>query len=109
MAPIIEVVIEEENIKKFVKLQNSSSEDKLIYGKLCDAIDKLKANPYRGRNIHKKLIPAKYKTYKNLWRDKLTDDWRLLYSVKNLGYNTIAVIIVDWMPHKEYNRIFGYD
>jgi hypothetical protein len=32
----------------------------------------------------------------------------LLYSIVNTGDNIIAVIIVDWMPHKEYNRIFGY-
>ncbi len=108
MAPIIQVVIEEENIKRLKKLKNSSSEDRLIYKKLFTAIDKLKANPYRGRNIQKKLIPGKYKGYKNLWRDKLADDWRLLYSIKNLGYDTIAVIIVDWMPHKEYDKIFGY-
>ncbi len=108
MAPIVKVVIEEENIKKFERLQYSSSEDQIIYEKLLVAIDKLKANPFHGRNIRKKLIPNKYKKFKNLWRDKLSDDWRLLYSVVNTRDNIIAVVIVDWMPHKEYNKIFGY-
>jgi hypothetical protein len=43
----------------------------------------------------------------NLWKYNLSRSWRLLYSVAGDGTNIIALII-EWLPHKEYERRFGY-
>jgi hypothetical protein len=55
-------------------------------------------------------IPEHYtKKYrlKNLWKLAMPDGWQLLYFVISDGDTAIAVI-VDWMPHKEYDRLFHY-
>jgi hypothetical protein len=115
MGHIIKVIIKGENVERFEKLQNSTSEDRQNYENLLRAIEKLKTDPYRGRSVRKRQIPDKYKNCKNLWRDKLTKSWRYLFTVKNLGEDPdtgteiIEVTIVDWMHHKEYDRLFGYD
>ena len=44
---------------------------------------------------------------KNLWKLDLPNGWRLLYFVISDG-DTVVAIIVDWMPHKEYDRLFHY-
>ena len=41
----------------------------------------IKANPFYGDNIPKKLIPKSYKV-QNLWRVELTGYWRMLYTIK---------------------------
>lgn len=113
MASVV-VVIEEKNVKKFIQLENSTSEDKELYDSLMSEIKKLKINPYHADSIPKRLIPKKYKIYKNLWRSELPKGWRYLYTVKNVGKDPktgkgiIEVTIVDWMTHGEYNRLFGY-
>ena len=41
----------------------------------------IKANPFYGDNIPKKLIPKEYNV-QNLWRVELTNFWRMLYTIK---------------------------
>ncbi len=57
-----------------------------------------------------KQIPEHYvRKYglRNLWKLDLRDGWRLLYFVISDGDTTVAVI-VDWMCHQEYDRLFHY-
>lgn len=41
----------------------------------------IKANPFYGNNIPKRLIPKEYNV-QNLWRVELTNFWRMLYTIK---------------------------
>lgn len=96
---------------KWLALNESTSEDK----KLCESIkrkfDMLKYNPYRGDSIKKDRIPKSYKkkyNVDNLLKININQYWRLLYYVKALDRNTTLVIVVDFLPHIEYDRLFGY-
>jgi hypothetical protein len=97
-------------IERLKKLQCSTYEDKWIYHNLDAAFDKLKLNPYFGDRIQKKRIPKLYINkfgIDNLLIVPLPGAWRLLYSVERSG-DDIIVIIVDFMSHTDYDRIFGY-
>jgi hypothetical protein len=60
--------------------------------------------------LDKKLIPKilvqRYEI-NNLWIYNLRSGWRLLYSVTNDEINVLALVL-DWMNHKEYERLFGF-
>lgn len=97
-------------IERLKRLQRSTYEDKRLYENLDTAFDKLKLNPYFGDRIQKKRIPKFYidkHGIDNLLVVPLPGAWRLLYSVERFEDNTI-VIIIDFMAHTEYDRVFGY-
>jgi mRNA-degrading endonuclease RelE of RelBE toxin-antitoxin system len=103
-------VADESAIKKLKRLENSTSENRLLLENLNRAFDQLQIDPYCGIHIPKKLIPPAYfKKYqpKNLWKYDLSGGWRLLYFIVNDEDETI-VVIIDWMTHKEYERLFNY-
>jgi len=54
----------------------------------------------------KKLID-KY-SLTNLWIYDLPNGWRLLYSVTSGGEIEIIAAVLDWMNHKDYERLFGF-
>lgn len=94
----------------FDKLQNSKTEDKDIYKWLNRAFDDISENAFCGIQIPKKLIPKEYlKKYEidNLWKYDLPKAWRLLYSVARDEIVVIAIVL-EWLPHKEYERRFNY-
>ena len=96
--------------KAFEKLKNGKTEDRELYKFLNRAIDDLKRDPACGISIPKKLIPKEYvKKYHvdNLWKYNLPNAWRLLYTIK--GNEVVIVsVILEWLPHKEYERRFKY-
>ena len=64
-----------------------------------------------GRNVKKELIPKKIidkYALNNLWLYDLPNGWRLLYSVTSTGEIEIIAAILDWMNHKDYERLFGF-
>ena len=70
----------------------------------------LKANPFYGDNIPKKLIPNEYiikYNAKNLWRVELTNYWRMLYTIKG-DQIEIVCFVLDIIDHEKYNKKFGY-
>ena len=70
----------------------------------------LKANPFYGDNIPKKLIPPEYilnYNAKNLWRVELTNYWRMLYTIKG-DQVEIVCFVLDIINHERYNKKFGY-
>jgi hypothetical protein len=74
------------------------------------AFDELEKNPSCGVRIRTELIPKGYVreySINNLWKHDLPGGWRLLYSIARMGDLT-AVVVVEWLPHKEYERRFGY-
>ena len=70
----------------------------------------LKANPFYGDNVPKKLIPQEYiikYNAKNLWRVELTNYWRMLYTIKG-DQVEIVCFVLDIIDHEKYNKKFGY-
>jgi len=78
---------------------------------LIRAIKDIKENCYCGRNVRKKLIPRrlieKYKI-NNLWIYNLPSAWRLLYSLTTSGEIGLVAVVLDWMNHKDYERLFKF-
>ena len=93
--------------KAFFELEQT---DPRLHKEIEKAIKDIHANAFCGRNVKKGLIPKEYiKKFgiDNLWIYNLRADWRLLYSV---GRNEIELIalILDWMDHKDYERLFRF-
>jgi len=105
------VVFADETVKEaFDRLQDSRTEDQNLYRWLNRAFDDLSENAFCGIQIPKKLIPKKYlKEYgiDNLWKYNLPNAWRLIYSVARDEVIVISIIL-EWLPHKEYERRFNY-
>lgn len=93
--------------KTFEKLEKS---DPRLYKEIDKAIREICQNSFYGRNVKKSLIPKDIKqkyNIDNLWIYNLRKDWRLLYSVGRDEIELIAVVL-DWMNHKEYERLFKF-
>jgi len=105
------VVFADEKIRKaFEKLQDSRTEDKRLFKWLNRAFDDIAENAFCGTQIPKKLIPKVYlKKYgiDNAWKYDLPNAWRLIYSVARDEIIVISIIL-EWMPHPEYERRFKY-
>lgn len=105
------VVFANKNLSEaFEKLRDSKTEDKRLHEWLNRAFDEIAENTFCGIQIPKKLIPKAYiKKYgiDNLWKYNLPNAWRLLYSVTR-DEVIIVSIILEWLPHKKYERRFKY-
>ena len=90
---------------------NNLSEKDSIKKALRKAIKNIKENCYVGRNVKKKLIPKKLiEKYKinNLWIYNLPSAWRMLYSITPSKEVEIIAVILDWMNHKDYEKLFKF-
>jgi hypothetical protein len=105
------VFFADDRIKEsFLALASSRIEDEEIYRTLNESFDALVLDAFCGIQIPKRLIPKSYITrygIDNLWKYNFHKNWRLMYSVAGDGTNVI-VLILEWLPHKEYERRFGY-
>jgi len=105
------VFFADDRIKEsFLALTASTAEDAEIYRCLNEAFDALALNAFCGIQVPKRLIPKSYITkYRidNLWKYNFHKNWRLMYSVAGDG-KTVVALILEWLPHKEYERRFGY-
>jgi Txe/YoeB family toxin of Txe-Axe toxin-antitoxin module len=102
------VAFADEKIKK--AFEDLKEKDPKLYKFINRAINNLKENPFCGIPISKKLIPKDYiKKYKinNLWKYNLPGAWRLFYFVVGDEIKIISIIL-EWLPHKKYERKFGY-
>ena len=73
-------------------------------------IDFIKANPFYGNPIAKKLIPQEYRSEYaafNLFRVELSGFWRMLYTLKGDKIEIIAFVL-DILDHSAYNKKFSY-
>lgn len=85
-------------------------ENPLLYKFLDRATDDIKADPRCGTEISKRLIPKTYRQryrINNLWKYNLPNAWRLVYSITGNEVEIIAILL-EWFPHKEYERRFRY-
>ena len=90
---------------------NNLTEKDPIKKALIKTIRDLKENCYCGRNVKKKLIPKKLiEKYRinNLWIYNLPSSWRLLYSLTNSGEIELIAVVLDWMNHKDYEKLFKF-
>jgi hypothetical protein len=94
----------------FFSLRSGRAEEKEIFDQLNVVFDTLAADPFCGIQIPKRLIPKVYiRKYgiDNLWKLNFHRNWRLMYSVAGDGMQLVTLIL-EWLPHKEYERRFGY-
>jgi mRNA-degrading endonuclease RelE of RelBE toxin-antitoxin system len=81
-----------------------------LKNEIDEALELLKFNANIGNSIEKKKIPKEYrKEYdlNNLFRHKLGDGYRLLYTIlSDKKVKTCSVIEI--MSHDDYEKIFGY-
>lgn len=102
---------DEKASEKYKKLQFSfNPEDTRILKEINKVIAILEEDPFSGTQIPKRLIPKEYnKIFKpdNLWKYDLNKSWRLIYWVSSDDNGQITLLI-DWMDHKRYDKLFGY-
>ena len=85
-------------------------EDPRLFKEIERALFEVHNNAFCGRNVKKELIPknlAQKYQLRNLWIYNLRKDWRLLYTVGSEEVGVIAIIL-NWMNHKDYERLFGF-
>ncbi len=103
-----EVTFKDINLKK--SFEELLSTDPRLYKEIEKALNDICKDHSCGRNVKKKLIPKdlirKYEI-RNLWIYNLRRDWRLLYSIGRDEVEILAIIL-DWMNHKEYERLFKF-
>ena len=109
--------MEKEGEVKFADLDlksafdNLEQKDKDLYNQLEKAFEEISKNVFCGRNVKKELIPKiliqKY-NINNAWIYNLRDGWRLIYTITTPNKIEIIAVILDWMNHKDYERLFGF-
>ena len=102
------VIFVDESLEKSF---NDLSENSLIKKAIIKAVKSIEEDVFCGRNVKKKLIPRelinKY-SISNLWIYNLPSAWRLLYTVTPSKDVKIIAAILDWMNHKDYERLFKF-
>ena len=84
--------------------------NKGLYDELENAFKDICEDGYYGRQVKKELIPkVLIKKYgiKNLWIYNLRSGWRLIYTLANDEVDVLGIIL-DWMDHKDYERLFSF-
>ena len=101
------IFIDEELENTFEKLDNTDP----IKKALINAIKSLKQDPFVGRNVKKKLSPKKLIDrygLNNLRIYNLPNAWRMLYTLTSSGDIELIAVVLDWMNHKDYERLFKF-
>ena len=80
---------------------------------LLDMRAMLLEDMYRGNRFEKYRIPPYYLVnygVHNLYRYPHPEDYRSMYTIKNEGTEEGGYpLVIDFMPHNEYEKRFGYD
>ena len=104
-----EVRFVDEKLKEaFEKLKEKDNE---LHEELEKAFSEICKNSFCGRNVKKDLIPKEYiQKYglNNLWIYNLKEGWRLLYFITTPDKIEVLAIVLDWMDHKDYERLFKF-
>lgn len=109
-----EIQLSHEFSKELTKLQKRAEkgqgEAKYLLKLIEKGIAKLGENREAGQKIQRKLWPKTYvQEYgiNNLWRLRLDDYWRMMYTLIGEQVRIVAVIL-EVLDHKEYDKRFGY-
>lgn len=96
-----------------ISIKNSLEEikesDKELHKHLERAFKDIQENAFCGIQIPKKLFPKEYSYFNNLWKYNLPSAWRLLYTIKSPNKVEIIAVILNWMKHKDYERLFKFN
>ncbi len=101
---------DERVMRSYRSIEKGDASDRELFKKLNEVFSELEENAFCGIQIKKRLIPKTYlKKYgvDNLWKYNLPKSWRLLYSIRRDEIIVLSIIL-EWLPHKEYERRFGY-
>lgn len=104
-----EIVWEDEKLKE--SLNGLEKENPVLFKQINRALDEIGQNAFCCIQIPKRLFPKKWQHYSNLWKYDLPGAWRLFYTVAppdEPGKVIVLSIVLDWMSHKEYERLFKY-
>ncbi len=85
-------------------------EDERLFKEIENALNKIRQDAFFGRNVKKNLIPKELiqrYNINNLWIYNLRKDWRLLYTITNNEVEVLAIVL-DWMDHKDYEKLFKF-
>ena len=96
--------------KAFEDLKTGRFEEKNLASYIQRAIDDLKENPLIGVKVPSKLWPKEYIrrfSINNLRKYDLPNGWRLIYTLVGNEVEIVSIIL-EWFPHKEYERRFKY-
>jgi Txe/YoeB family toxin of Txe-Axe toxin-antitoxin module len=94
----------------FEELKKGRFEEKKLASFIQRAIDDLKENPLIGIKVPSKLWPKEYVrrfSINNLRKYDLPNGWRLIYTLVGNEVEIVSIIL-EWFPHKEYERRFKY-
>jgi hypothetical protein len=95
---------------RFASKLSALSRKSGLWESVDSCLEELKANPISGIKIPMNLWPKEYVTnygITNLYKYNLVGAHRLLYSIYTEG-GKLKVLVIDFMPHGEYERLFGY-
>ena len=105
------VVFADSKVKEaYESLAGSKTEGRGLQKRLDNAFDAIAKDAFCSIQIPKKQIPKEYIAkygIENIWKYNLASSWRLLYSVAGDEVIVLAIIL-EWLPHKEYERRFKY-
>ncbi|MFA5929602.1 MAG: type II toxin-antitoxin system RelE/ParE family toxin [Candidatus Micrarchaeia archaeon] len=93
-----------------IRAKKGNAEAKKLLSLIDDAVKKLSSDREAGRKIPRTLWPGEYvQKYDvtNLWKYNLDSYWRLIYTITGTEIE-MFLICLDFMPHPDYDRKFGY-
>jgi Txe/YoeB family toxin of Txe-Axe toxin-antitoxin module len=93
-----------------LELQSGRFEERELASWIQKAMDALKKDPFIGATITRRLWPKVYIArfaITNLRKYDLPNGWRLVYTLRGNEIEIISVIL-EWFPHKQYERRFKY-
>ena len=106
----IRILLKGQAKEAYLKLkEKNNQQSKAILNSIERIKNILKQNPQYGDPIKKELIPASLKKMgiKNLYRVKLSNYWRMIYTLEGNRVE-IFCFILNIIDHPTYNKIFGY-
>lgn len=87
--------------ESYESLRHGRKEEKLLFKKIANAIEKLRITSFYGAQVQKNLIPKEY-TRKylagNLWKINLDKGWRLIYTIVCTEAEVTSVILESITP-----------
>lgn len=107
--PSDDVIFADEKVKAAWIEANAT--DPELAKQLLKAKSDIMENAFCGIQLSKDKIPKEWiQKYKinNLWKYNLPNAWRLLYTVTTPTKIEIISVFLDWMNHKDYDKLFGY-
>ena len=70
----------------------------------------LRETPFSGDHIKRRLIPLKYKrAVKTLFRYQHPEGYRSIFTLTKDNQAVFQIVILEFLDHKQYDRLFGYN